>query len=144
MNAAKKIGPEIRTARGRGRRKSPTHLLLLPIAFGVDGLCCYGLVKAACALAAMTRNEVHGFNSYHESTKTVMVLAFFFAAIPIGLLGANRVAWAIPPVRRFFEHDAQKTGGRDFQAAMSRLLRFTKFWVPVPLLIGLGAAMLGK
>jgi hypothetical protein len=125
-------------------RKSPAHLLLLPLAFGVAGVCCYFLVHAAVHFAAIFRDGTANFSSYTEPTKTLIVLPMILASFPLGLLAANLAAWHIPAARRYFEREARGRPSGDFRSSMQGLLLFTK-WVSTPLaVLALAAAIFGE
>ncbi len=125
-------------------QKSAAHLLLLPVAFGVMGACCYGLVVAACRLAAVLREDTHGFAGYGEYTKLFIVLPLLLASIPVGFLAVNLFVWLIPPLRGFFDREARGRPDGDFPASMRGLLAFSKYWIPPWVAIGFGAAFFGK
>ena len=125
-------------------QKSPAHLLLLPIVFGVIGLSCYAGVRLACALAAIFRPNIQSFSSYHETTKTLIVIPSFLASIPLGFIVANLLVYAVRPLRHFFDQEAKSRGGDGFKKAMRDLLMFSKYWIPLMVAIGLGAALFGK
>ena len=125
-------------------RKSPVHLFLLPVAFGIMGASCYGLVTVACAIAALLREDVHGFSSYGESAKSFIVLPLMLASIPIGFLVSNVLVWSILPLRRFFDREALSRPDGSFSASRRGLLTFSRYWIPPFLAIGFGAAFFGR
>jgi hypothetical protein len=125
-------------------RKSPAHLLLLPVAFGIMGACSYALVALACALAALSREEVHGFSGYGETAKGLIVVPLLLASVPVGFLASNLIVWSIPPLRRFFDREARGRPDGSFSASMRGLLVFAKYWMPPLLAIGFGAAFFGR
>jgi hypothetical protein len=118
--------------------KSPTHLLLLPFVLGIAGATCYALVQIACS----PRDS--GFSSYREPIKTLIVLPFLLASLPVGLIGANFLAWSIPPIWKFFNKEAEGRHNGSFAASMHGLLAFSKYWMPPFLAIGFGAAFFGR
>jgi hypothetical protein len=125
-------------------RKSPAHLLLLPVAFGIMGACCYALVVLACALAALSSKEVQGFSSYGEPAKSLIVVPLLLASVPVGFLATNLLVWSIPPLRSFFDREAGGRPDGSFSASMRGLLKFAKYWMPPLLAIGFGAALFGR
>lgn len=125
-------------------RKSRAHLLLLPIAFGITGACCYALVALACALAALTRKEIHGFSSYREPAKTWIVIPLLLASLPVGFLGTNLLVWSIPPLRSFFDREACGRSAGSFRDSMNGLLKFARYWMPPLLAIGFCAALFAR
>ena len=125
-------------------KKSPAHLLLLPVAFGIMGVCCYGLVVLACALAALSSKGVHGFAVYGETAKSLIVVPMLLASVPVGFLASNLLVWSIRPLRGFFDREAHGRPDGSFSASMHRLLVFAKYWVPPLLAIGFGAAFFGR
>lgn len=139
-----KLGEEIERACDPSRpRKSAAHLLLLPLAFGFAGACCYLLVFAAVRLAAELRHDVGGFAGYTEPTKTLIVLPMLLASLPLGFLATNSVAWLIPPVRRYFEREAKGRPNGNFRSSMKGLLLFAKYVSTTLVIVGFGAALLG-
>lgn len=140
-----KLQDEIERACDPARpRKSPVHLLLLPVAFGVAGACCYLLVFGAVHFAAFFRESVRGFSSYTEPTKTLIVLPMMLASFPLGFISANLLAWSIPPVRRYFDREAKGRPSGNFKSSMSSLLQFVKYVTTTLIIIGLGAALWGR
>lgn len=125
-------------------KKSPAHLILLPFAFGIMGACCYALVVLACGLAALSSNEVHGFSSYSEPAKSLIVTSLLLASLPVGFLTTNLLVWSIPPLRSYFEREARGRPDGSFSASMRGLLKFAKYWMPPLLVIGFGAAFFGR
>lgn len=119
-------------------RKDPRHLLMLPFVFGIAGAVCYALVSLACQM-----ND-GGFSAYSESAKTLIVIPFLFASLPIGLLGANLLAWSIPPIRRFFDREVQGRPNASFRDSMRGLLIFAKYWSGFFVVLGFGAAFLSR
>lgn len=128
----------------RRPKKSPAHLLLLPVAFGIMGACCYVLVALACALASLSSKEVHGFSSYGETAKSLIVIPLLLASVPIGFLATNLVVWSIPPLRRFFVREAHGRRKGSYSESMRGLVVFSKYCMPPLLAIGFGAALFGK
>jgi hypothetical protein len=116
----------------------------LPVVFGVAGACCFGLVVAACAFAALFREAVHGFASYAEHTKTFILMPLLVASLPVGFLASNLLVWSIPLARRYFARESRGKPGEDFPSSMRGCLRFSKYLMPPLLAIGLGAALFGK
>jgi len=140
-----KLLNEIERVRDPARpRKSLAHLLLLPVALGVAGVCCYLLVFASVHFATLFREGVRGFSSYTEPTKTLIVLPMLLAAFPLGLISANMLAWSIPPVRRYFDREARGRPSGDFKSSMNGLLLFAKYVTTTLIIVGFGAALWGR
>lgn len=125
-------------------RKSPMHLLLLPVAFGVMGGCSYMLVRATVSMAVAARPEIHSFSSYGELSKTLIVLPMLFASIPLGFIAADFVAWGIPPLRRHFERDAKKVANGDFKHAIAGLLALAKYGSFPLIVLSAGVSLFGR
>ena len=129
----------IRTILERERpKKSPIHLLLLPFVFGIAGATCYTLVQIACYPGD------GGFAGYREPIKTLIVIPFLLASLPVGLIGANLLAWSTPPIRRFFDRETKGRRNGSFAESIRRLLTLSKYWIPPFLAIGFGAALFGR
>ncbi len=125
-------------------KKSPAHLLLLPVAFGIMGACGYALVVLACALASLSSKEVHGLSGYGETAKILIVLPLLLASLPVCFLVTNLVIWSIPLLRRFFIREAHRRRNGRFSESIRDLLVFSKYWMPPLLAIGFGAALFGR
>ena len=82
-----------------------------------------------------------GFPSFVSSFLLAMPL--FFAAIPLGLLFANCIAWCVLPARRAFEREAEGVKWPSFRESMYGLWKMAKFIVPICLLLSfIGAVTL--
>jgi hypothetical protein len=125
-------------------RKSAAHLFLVPVTFGVAGACCYLLVFAAVEIAVAFRSEIQGFSSYGELSKTVIVLSMLFASFPLGLVASNLVVWSIPPVRRYFDSEAESRAGDGFKRATAGLLLLAKYWSSALISVGAAVALFGR
>ena len=119
-------------------RKDPRHLLMLPFFFGIAGAACYGLVSLACLM-----ND-GGFSAYSESAKYLIVIPCMFASIPIGLLNTNLLVWSIPPIRRFFDREAQGRPGGNFGDSMRELIVFAKYWSGIFIVLGFATTYLTR
>lgn len=145
------IAKEIRTpgylgrARQRAqRRKSPWNLILIPlVVLGVGGSG-YFLFRAMWGFhtwlypAHVGRlSEFWGKNISAASFVSSFLLAvpLFFAALPIGMILANLVAWTIPPARSIFVREAEGIVGASFPEAMSDLLKVALIVVPISLVL---------
>ena len=112
-------------------RKSPWHLVFLPVAFAVGAGFCYASVQTVCWLAG-TRGQGGGsFGSLSENTKIFVIMPLVFASIPIGFLATNLIIWSVPPLRRFFIREALEREGRSFRVANLGLLKVAGIGVPL-------------
>ena len=128
----------------RGPQKSPAHLFLMPVIFGVMGATTFGIVQLVCILASCFRPGIQSFASYQEATKTWLVLLSFFASFPIGFIAANLFIYAISPLRRFFTQEASNRNGETFTKAMRGLLKFALYWTLPLVVVCFWVALLGK
>ena len=96
-------------------RRSPLHLLFLPVAIIGGAGFCYSSVQIVCAAARFLRPGIVSFADYAEPAKTLIVIPLLVASIPIGLLLTNLVIWIIPPARRFFIQEASGRPGEDLR-----------------------------
>ena len=112
------------------KRKSPLHLLFLPVAFLGGAAFCYVSVQVVCAAAGLFRPGVASLASHAEPAQTLIVIPLLFASIPVGLLLTNLVIWMIPPARRFFIHEASGRPKGDFTSANRALLKLALFSIP--------------
>ena len=151
------ISKEIRTrgyfARARQRaqrRKSPWNLILIPLdLIGIGGFT-YILFQImwrvntaiypdhAGRLGEFWGKGI-GFNAFVSSFLLLMPL--FFAAIPLGLLFANSIAWIIPPARRVFDGEAEGVKWASFPEAMGGVWNVAMVLVPICLLLSLIGAL---
>ncbi len=104
-------------------RKSPWHLVFVPMAFAVGAGFCYASVQVVCWMAGRWSNGGGSFGSLPEHTKIFVILSLLFASIPIGFLATNLMIWSVPPLRRFFIREAQEREGRSFWVANQGLLK---------------------
>jgi hypothetical protein len=115
------------------QRKSPLHLLFLPLILLGGAAFCYSSVQIVCAVAGLFRPGIASFANLSEPAKTLIVIPLLFASIPVGLLLTNLVIWIIPPARRFFNREAAERPGEDFASSNRDLLKIAKYSIP-PLL----------
>jgi len=112
------------------KRKSPVHLLFLPVTFLSGAAFCYLSVHLVCALAIFLRPSVASFGNHGEIAKTLIVIPILFASIAVGLLATNWIIWAIPPARRFFIREAAQRRGTNFVTANRELLTLAMYSIP--------------
>jgi len=134
------------------RRKSPWNFVLIPLVIGGVSATLYVLfqlmwhVHIAIYPAHAGRlgefwGKGIGFTSFLSSFLLAMPL--FFAALPIGMILANLVAWLISPARRVFAREAEGVEGASFGQAMFELGKVALVVVPICLLLSaIGAATL--
>ncbi|MGA7726720.1 MAG: hypothetical protein WCA95_15695 [Opitutaceae bacterium] len=126
------------------RRKHAAHFVLVPIAFGIDGVLCYSLVIVACKLSSIFGGQFTTFTEYSHRAQTIIALAMMFAVIPIGFLSTNLLVWTIPPIRKWFDGEAKEREGASFSEASAELLKISKYWSLPMLGIGFGVALLWR
>ena len=107
-----------------------TYLLSLHLVYGVRNLI---VPRHATALRELV----------HANCRGIPVIVFFvaplFAAIPLGALLCNAVAWLIPPARRAFVAEARGVWHASFREAQRDLLAVARLVVP----LGWAAALVG-
>jgi len=79
------------------------------------------------------------FTSFVSSFLLMMPL--LVAAIPMGLLFSNCIAWCIFPARKVFAKEAGGVKGASFREAMHGLWIFAKILVPICLLLSFAGAV---
>ena len=126
------------------KRKSPLHLLFLPIAFIGGAAFCYSSVQLVCIAAGLLRSGSPSFSGHAEPAKTLIVVPLLFASIPVGLLLTNLVIWIIPPARRFFIQEASGRPGEDFASSNRALLKLAMYSIPPLLCFALCVAIFAK
>ncbi len=141
-----------RARRRAARRKSPWNLVLIPLGLGGIGGAFYGLFQVMWRIHTLLypghAGHVREFWGAGIGTGAfvssfLLAVPLFFAAIPIGMLLANLVAWLIPPARRAFAREAGGVEGASFRQAMGELGKVALLIVPICLLLsGIGAATL--
>ena len=134
------------------RRKSAWNLILIPLGFGGIAGTTYVLFRimwqvhvAIYPAHAGRLSEFWGqdisFGSFFSSF--LLLIPLFFAAIPVGLILTNMIAWLIPPARRTFAREAEGVVGASFADATSELAKIALIIVPICLAISsVGAATL--
>ena len=116
-------------------RKSPMHLLLLPVIFCAAALHFYICLYFICAIATLVlHSQVDFFDSRSDRCKVGITFPLLLASIPIGLICANYLIWIVPFLRRYFVEEARSRSGEDYQAANQSLFNAVK-WLNPPLLI---------
>ena len=126
------------------KRKSPLHLLFLPIGFIGGAAFCYASVQLVCAAAGQFKPGITSFASHAEPAKTLIVLPLLFASIPVGLLLTNLVIWVIPPARRGFDREASGRRGGDFASSSRALLKLAIYSIPPLFCFALCVAIFAK
>lgn len=134
------------------RRKSAWNIILIPLVLCGWGSITYGLFRVMWHVHTLLYPahagrlpEFWGRNISGPSfiSSFMLLIPLLFAAIPLGMMAANFVAWWIPPARRAFEREAQGVEWASFPEAMSSLCRFSLVLVPLGLLLSfVGAATL--
>jgi len=112
------------------KRKSPVHLLFLPVTFLSGAAFCYLSVQLVCAVARLLRPSATSFENHSEPAKTLIVIPILFASIAVGLLATNWIIWAIPPARRFFIREAAQRRGKSFASTNRELLKLAMYSIP--------------
>jgi hypothetical protein len=103
------------------RRKSAWNLVLVPLGAGSVAGTMYLLFQVMWRLHTAIY-PAHtgklgefwgtGIGSGAFISSFLLVAPLFFAALPIGMILANLLAWTIPPVRRAFMREAEGGAGR--------------------------------
>lgn len=134
------------------RRRSPWNLILIPLVLGGVAGTSYVLFRtmwyvhtAIYPTHAGRLAEFWGKNISFGSFVSSFLLSvpLFFAALPLGMIVANLVAWLIPPARRTFAREAEGVVGASFAEATSDLWKLASILVPVCLVLScIGAATL--
>jgi hypothetical protein len=75
---------------------------------------CWLLAQPIFRLRKAGMPEHAFFSSGTNAGLAMMAVSLIITCIGIGFLAANSLVWIIPPLRRFFERDAQKTGTPGF------------------------------
>jgi hypothetical protein len=152
---AKEVASEGYLDRARqraARRKSPWNLLLIPLGLaGIAGTV-YVLVQLMWRVHTLLYpSHVGRFHEFWGNgisagvfvSSSLLVVPLFVAAIPLGMLLANIVAWFIPPARSAFAREAEGVEGASFRQATGELGKLALIIVPICLLLsGIGAATL--
>lgn len=154
---AKEVSTKGYVSRARqraARRKSPWNLVLILLGLGGIAGTLYVLVQLMWRVHTLFYPAHVG--RFHEFwgngigagafvSSFLLVVPLFFAAIPIGMLLTNLVAWLIPPARRAFAREAEGVEGASFRQTMGELGKVALVLVPICLLLsGIGAATLSN
>ena len=132
------------------RRKSPWNLVLIPLGFGSMAFICYTLFQLMWRVHTWLHPdhvgrfrefwaEGIGFPAFISSFLLVMPL--LFAAIPLGMIFANAVAWCIPPARRAFAREANGVKWASFPEAMRGLTKLALVMAPICLALSFIGAL---
>jgi len=134
------------------RRKSLWNIVLVLFALLGIGVSCYGLFQLSWRVHTFIYPEHMGrFNEFWQEgisgrafiSSFLLIIPLFFAAIPLGLMFANCIAWCIPLARKTFEKEAKGHKFTSFKESMSGLFKFSLIIVPICLILSLiGAATL--
>jgi hypothetical protein len=115
----------------------------MPVVFAIVGALTYGGTWLVCKIASLFRPSIESFSSYSDGAQSVIVLSFLIGLLPFGFIGANLLIWGIPPLRRFFDLEAEKRAkelleegveervGARFKKTMRQLLQFSA-WTSIP------------
>jgi len=134
------------------RRRSPWNLLLIPLVIGSTGLTTYSLFRAMWQVHTMIYPDHAGrlgefwgkgigFRTFVSSFLLAMPL--LFAALPLGMIVANGLAWCIGPARRAFNREAEGVKWASFRQSVSGLAIVAAVVVPLCLLLSfIGAVTL--
>jgi hypothetical protein len=103
----------------------------MPVVFAIIGALTYGGTLLVCKFASLFRPSVETLSSYSDGAQSGIVLSLLIGSIPFGFIGANLLIWSIPPLRRFFEREAEGREGETFRKAIRQLLQFSA-WTAIP------------
>jgi hypothetical protein len=134
------------------RRRSPWNLVLIPLGLGSMAFICYGLFQFMWRVHTWFHpNHVGRFRGFWAEgigfpafvSSFVLFIPLVFAAIPLGMIFTNAVAWCIPPARRAFDREAEGIKWASSHEAMSGLIKIAFILVPICLLLSfIGAVTL--
>ena len=142
-NIAKEISSEgyFERARQRAkRRKSPWNLVLLPLGLCSMAFICYALFQVMWHVHTLFYPEhsgrlrefwVRGISGRAFVSSFMLLMPLLIAAIPLGMIFANAVAWCIPPARRAFAQEANGVKWASFPEAMGGLTKIAFVIVPI-------------
>lgn len=134
------------------RRRSPWRLLLIPPGIAGIGGSAYLLFQLMwCVHITLYPDHAGrvdefwragvGFPSFVSSS--LMLIPLLFAALLIGLMFANCVAWCVAPARRVFDREAEGVKWSSFRGSMWGLWVIARIAIPGCLLLSfIGAATL--
>lgn len=132
------------------RRKSPWNLVLIPLWVGSMAFICYALFQLMWGVHAwLYPDHVGRFREFWAGriglpafvSSFLLLIPLLFAAIPLGMIFANAVAWCIPPARRVFEREAKGVKWTSFPEAMKGLTKIALVMVPICLMLSFIGAL---
>jgi hypothetical protein len=139
--------------RARARR-SPWHLILIPLFFGIAAAITYVLFQIMWRIHVaiypehvdrLTEFWGKGISFSAFVSSFLLVVPLFLAALPISMMIANAVIWLIPPARRALNKKAEGVKWASFAEAMRGLWIVSGVVVPSCLLLSfIGAATLAS
>lgn len=145
----RELGTDGYSARARARaqrRRSPWNLVLIPLAIGGVGATWYAflvLLAAVRNLVVPEHSATLGELSRCEGMfPIVFFVSSFVAAIPVGLVLGNSLAWCVASARRTFEKEAQGVWHASYSDVQRDLLVIAVYSVPPALLLAFGGGVL--
>lgn len=131
------------------RRHSPWNLILIPLTLGCWLAVWFALFRLTWALHVWLYPD-HLFRNFWQAgisfpsffLSFLMLFALMPAALCLGFVIANCIAWLIPPARRVFDAEAKGYPGTSFPEANAALLRLSLWTVPIGLGLSVFAASL--
>jgi len=141
-NIAKEVSRKGYLGRARQRaqrRKSLWNLLLIPLGLGGIAFNFHILFHLMWGIHTTIypahTDKLGEFWQGHSIPGLLLLMPLFLAAVPLGMLLANCIAWCLPPARKIFEREAQGVKWASFRGAMSGLAKLALIVVPICLLL---------
>ena len=126
------------------RRKSRWNLILIPLCGGAWLVGWYALFRLVWIFHTTLYPEHALRDFWHEGisfksfvSSFLMVFAIAPAALSIGSMVGNLLAYAIPPARRTFDAESKGYPGTSFPEGMRFLWKVTAWALPLGLLVAL-------
>ena len=135
------------------RRKNVWNLILLPLVLAGIGVSFYGLSRGIWRVHTLIYPDHAGHllefmrSDMSGATQGLFMLIFFplfFAAIPMGMILANSIAWLIPPARKIFNRESQGHKFTSFSESMGGLFKFGGILAIICIALSLTGAIMLK
>jgi hypothetical protein len=152
-NIAKEVSSEgyiERSMERAERRRTPWNLVFIHVGIGSIGCIGYALFRLMWRLHTWFYPEhvgrlgdfwADGIGRSAFIYSFLLSVPTFVAAVPLGLILTNALAWCIPPARKTFNAKAEGVKWASFRDSMESLAKIAMVIVPACLLLSFVAAV---
>lgn len=132
------------------RRRCPWNFILIPLAVGGIGGSWYVLFQLMWQIHTIFYPvHIGRFNEFWKEgisplsflSSFLLMIPLSLAALPLGMMLANCIAWCIPPARQAFEKESSGNMHTSFKESMSGLFKFSLIIIPICLILSFIGAL---